>query len=102
MNYQEEIDDILDYFDFEKVHKAMEALDWEWVSPYGLAVPLLGDLRKQARQLLTDAFKKVTPGLNSEFFIATGGFIVQARTYDGDNKIYARLAFEVSSNDNWD
>jgi hypothetical protein len=44
------IDEILDEFDFEKVHKVMVALDWTWHNTDG--VPSIGDLRRMARSLL--------------------------------------------------
>ena len=44
------IEVILDEFNFEKVHKAMEALNWTW---YGRGVPKIGTLRRSAKELLT-------------------------------------------------
>lgn len=44
------IDEILDEFDFEKVHKVMVVLDWKWHNTDG--VPSIGDLRRMARSLL--------------------------------------------------
>lgn len=47
----EQINEIMDWFDFDKVHRAMQALNWTW---YGKDVPLVGQIRKQARELLTE------------------------------------------------
>ena len=47
--WQEMLDEIMDYFDFERVHECMEALQWTWREQ---GVPTIGDLRKRARQLL--------------------------------------------------
>jgi hypothetical protein len=44
------IDEILDEFDFEKVHKVMVALDWEWKHSDELPSP--AKLRHHARTLL--------------------------------------------------
>jgi len=55
MKKKEAIDSILDNFDFERVHKAMTALDWEWASTDG--VPEIPDLRQKARELLKDVSK---------------------------------------------
>lgn len=44
------IDEILDEFDFEKVHRVMVALGWTWHNTDG--VPSIGDLRRMARSLL--------------------------------------------------
>lgn len=63
---QELIDKIMDEFNFERVHKAMVALNWEWSGSDG--VPTIGELRRQARQLL----KELTNNKNR--VVGTGGF----------------------------
>ena len=70
MKKKEAIEHILDNFDFEIVHKAMTALDWEWASTDG--VPEIPDLRKKARRLLKDVSKRK----EDKFFTGTGGFEV--------------------------
>jgi hypothetical protein len=60
----DEIDYILETFNFERVHVAMLALDWKWRDP--LAVPTIARLKQRAKFLLDSAYKeKIT--------IATGG-----------------------------
>ena len=60
----DEIDYILDTFNFERVYVAMLALDWKWRDP--LAVPTIARLKQRAKFLLDSAYKeKIT--------IATGG-----------------------------
>ena len=60
------IDDIMRDFNFEKVHKVMEMLDWKWaMTKYG--VPTVEELRGEARRLLVEA-------ANEETQVATGGF----------------------------
>lgn len=39
---QEIVDEIMDNFDFEKVHKVMVALNWGW---HGNGVPGLSDIK---------------------------------------------------------
>ena len=66
----DEIDYILETFNFERVHVAMLALDWKWRDP--LAVPTIARLKQRAKFLLDSAYKeKIT--------IATGG--LQAMYY---------------------
>jgi hypothetical protein len=60
---KEILDEILDEFDFEKVHKAMVALNWKWVD----GVPTIGDLRRTARELLNDLVRGELRG------VGTGG-----------------------------
>lgn len=78
------IDEILDWFDFEKVHRVMTALDWEWHHTGG--VPSIADMRHTARSLLqyiVDSKDTVSVG--------TGGFT--AYTHRG----LLGLRFEISS-----
>ena len=65
--------EILDTFDFEKVHCCMVALDWTWAKTNG--VPDVVDLRKCARRLLKDCITKGHGG--------TGGFKVAIARADG-------------------
>ena len=62
---EQQIEAILDYFDFERVKRAMEALDWTWAFTDG--IPEIGDLRSQGRNLLKRIKDK--PGES----ISTGG-----------------------------
>ena len=78
----EVIDKILDEFDFERVHKAMVALNWEWYDAEN-GVPSIAELRKSARRLLTDCVSK------GYSYLKCGGFLVE-----NQNGIL-RLSFEV-------
>ena len=58
------IDNIIDEFDFEKVHKAMTALNWKWAisitgddGPLTLQVPTLDRLKEFARYRLIGSIK---------------------------------------------
>lgn len=82
MTNQQKIDEILDNFDFEHVHRAMLALNWTWYST--IAVPSIADLRKKARELLKQLIAKDL----SE--IGTGGLRAEKR---GD---FLRLSFVVA------
>jgi hypothetical protein len=80
------IDDILDEFDFNKVHKAMEALDWRWV---GTGVPTIDELRNGAHHLLRGAANSRLYEFKNEHWLegivnSTGGF--QATAYCNESK----------------
>jgi hypothetical protein len=60
----DEIDYILETFNFERVHVAMLALDWKWRDP--LAVPTIARLKQRAQILLETAYKE-------QITICTGG-----------------------------
>ena len=75
------IDEIMDNFDFEKVHRVMTAVEWTWATIGG--VPEVRDLRTTARKLLKGAFVSGLYG--------TGGLYA---TYQND---VLRLSFNVDS-----
>jgi len=49
---QEQIDEIMDSFNFEKAQKIMEAINWEW---YEEGIPDIYSLRTLARKHLKEA-----------------------------------------------
>ena len=61
---QEQIDQIMDTFDFEEIHDWMTHVGWGWGSTP--AVPDLFELKREARQRLKDAAKHGS--------CSTGGF----------------------------
>jgi hypothetical protein len=100
---RDEIEDILDNFDFEKVKKVVDVLEWQWFDAE-LGIPSVPELRKCARRLLIVVGEKVTKSaeISTEATIATGGFCAKAYKYDDTEKIYFKLAFEVSTWDNYE
>ena len=99
---QEQIDYILDSFDFETVKKTMDTLQWLWYDTVG--VPEIYDLRVHARRLLKEVCEQVMKSneFPAEANRATGGFRAVAHKYPDSNKIYLKLSFEVSTFDNYD
>lgn len=98
----EDIDTIMREFDWNRVQRAMLALDWRWFGDN--EVPTIAKLRQCARRLLEEA---VTVTLNhqkkkAEFITGTGGFRAEARRYKDSDKIYLRLSFNVSEWDNYE
>lgn len=87
---QERIDEVMDWFDFEKVHKAMVALNWEWI---GVGVPEIPDMRKKVREYMRDTFNRVVAGKNKSF-CSCGGFSVTCENQDG--VIFFNVSFEVA------
>lgn len=96
-----QIEDIIDEFDFERVKKVMDFLEWEWVDAE-IAIPRIGELRKKARLLLSEVAIKVlcNAEIDAESNIATGGF--RASAYKYDDKVQFRLTFELAEYDNFD
>ena len=88
---QEMIDDIMDNFDFSRVAKCMEALNWKWISvPEG--IPEEYDIRKAARLLLKsvpETFRK------DERYMGTGGLYVRS-WYESTELVLIELTFVVA------
>lgn len=77
------IDEILDEFDFEKVHRVMQAISWSWYDTDG--APTVAELRRCARSLL----KQVVESKDLRY-VATGGLVAYM-----ENGVLG-LRFEVS------
>ena len=85
---QEAIDNIMDYFDFDKVLKTMIALDWKWVKENhkdinDLEIPSIERIRKTARKALMRA-------IEIKDYTSSGGF--EAEYEDG--VLYLRFVVE--------
>lgn len=88
----EMIDNIMDNFDFGRVAKTMEALNWKWVMSVPDEVPQEHDIRKAARKLLKsvpDTFIK------DSYCTGTGGLYVQA-WYENTDLVLMELTFVVA------
>ena len=83
---QDAIDGIMDYFNFEKVLKVMELLEWEWKDAEE-GIPTVPELRQEVRRLLRMAFKEKTD-------VSTGGFHVRYES-DADGGEFIQLMFAV-------
>ena len=85
---QEAIDNIMDYFEFDKVLKTMIALNWKWVkedhkSLKDLEIPSIERIRKTARKALMRA-------IEIKDYTSGGGFEAE---YD-DGNLYLRFVVE--------
>ena len=77
---QDNIDYIMDNFDFGRVIKTMEALDWRWTSTDG--VPDEYEARTFARKLLKQAAARIVSKEENHCYISCGGFVAR-KYYDG-------------------
>ena len=98
MNVYEEIEDILDNFDFEQVKEAMDALEWKYHDSPDSYITI-AELRKMARRLLKDVYNAAP---SAHWFAACGGFEAERWMYPGDPKKYLYLKFVVSEWSNAD
>lgn len=90
MTKQEHIDAIMDWFDFGKVAKTMELLNWEWAFSV-TGVPEEPELRETTRKYLSQVYDQAT-GQGRKYTMATGGFVY---SYD-PHYSEMQLTFEVT------
>lgn len=108
MDFRDDVEELLDEFDFDKVHQVMQYLNWTWVSErHGgevgeseVAVPSRAAIRKHARSSLLEAAKRAYGGDEYHSSIC-GGFMVRAEWDKEKEKMYLRLSFELESMDNY-
>ena len=96
INKQKAIDNIIENFNWEKVHKTMVALDWKWWDNEN-ASPSTGALFRCAVDLLHYVYDEAIEN-RCDYSVRTGGFRAQAIVDDETKEIIElRLAFEVCS-----
>ena len=83
MTDDEKINEVLEEFDFDEVHKVMVFLNWSWVNDdETFTVPNCYRMIQDAKKLLYDCKKSK----NKYFTTATGGFVARkGKSEDGDN-----------------
>lgn len=84
--YRSKLEELLLEFDFEKVHKIMDLLNWTWASVIG--IPEREDMIPVVKSLYDSIEGAVLRGERSS--AATGGFML---TFDPDDEI--KLVFEA-------
>ena len=90
------IENILDEYDFQKVQKAMEALEWHW-STADDGLPSIAELRRQARGLLEDVYHHSD---TTCITMGCGGFEATRLMGVGDLNKYLSLKFVVEEGNN--
>ena len=73
---QQQVDHIMQEFNFVQVHAVMVALDWEWATlPGGRGVPNVIDVQIAAKRLLANFLNEGRDTINCESVChSTGGF----------------------------
>jgi hypothetical protein len=90
-------DNIMDEFDFVKVHAVMEALEWGWATGNGFdtVVPEVSDIRKEARNLMNDVIDRYIETGNDWCGVSTGGLDVELVVNKDDGLPDLTLKFVV-------
>ena len=94
---QEIVNDILDNFDFERVKKVVDVLNWRYYNSDDETCSI-AELRKMARNVLTSV---VTAKTEERCFVYCGGFEAERNMYVGDAKKYVDLKFVVTEMSNY-
>lgn len=96
----QQIQDMLCCFDFEKVHKVMKFLDWKWASSRTEnGVPSVSELMLKARELIYSSIAGISNRSDPNYFVMTGGFKVSVHRCD-DGYLVIELQFSISDVDN--
>ena len=81
--------DIMHSFDFEKVRKTMQLLDWKW---FGVGIPEVYHLQSTADKLLHEVMRNMAS--SNEAFCSTGG--LKASGHRVGDITYLSLEFIVT------
>ncbi len=95
---QEAINEVMDWFDFDKVHKTMTFLEWRWTSGELLEVPDIQTLKKFVRENMKRTYYNLLDGNKTYNGTSSGGFRIECFK-DEENVIFFKVAFELSA---WD
>lgn len=100
MTREEKINYLLENFDFDKVRKVMEFLEWKWWSgEVGSSpeVPGMWRIFKAVEEHLNDVYDTCL-ATKKNYKLSTGGFSYEAFYYPKDEGgIYLSLSFVVTS-----
>ena len=90
--------DILNNFDFLKVHLVMKSLNWLW---YPKGVPTVDDITFSARERIESVIKAclLDAKPEEEYFVSSGGLKATAIKNDYGQITFLQLEFVVTS---WD
>lgn len=99
-NIDSQIEEIINNFDFEKVHKVMKLLKWQWFSSNTEdKVPSYGELIQQSKSLLTMSVKGLNEHKGNYYSTGTGGFNAVAIRCE-DDYIVVELQFNIAEGSN--
>ena len=78
------ISEIVENFDWEKTHKAMKLLKWQWANTITEdGIPTIGNLMVTAMKLLQDAYDGAMKEKKT-YYSCTGGFEAVAHVDEGE------------------
>jgi len=90
--YQNQIDEIMDNFEFDRVQKMMTSIDWTWYTDGESKIPSQPELREAARSCLRTVAEKDC------FMVGSGGFTAINR--EGCLSLYWGVSWECEPQEN--
>ena len=83
---------ILENFDFERVQKVMQFLDWKWGEP---TVPSIEQIRSTANHMMQMAISESARQPDRDTFVGTGGFCAHVYRFNGGDVL--ELNFSIAN-----
>jgi len=96
------IEEVMDWFDFNKVKTIMNFLNWKWgTEDGGMAVPEIADMRKNVRRYMRELYTKRKNEKEVSTWTGSGGFMIYYYKGEDENGPWDRfsVAFEAAT---WD
>ena len=91
------VDEMIDSFDFRKVHYVMQYVDWKYAKPDGtVSLPEISDLKRVARSCLRNAYRYSLKYGDDAYVVGSGGFEAQYFPADKEEGPTFRLRFILS------
>jgi hypothetical protein len=91
------VDEIIDSFDFRKVHYVMQYVDWKYAKPDGtVSLPEISDLKRVARSCLRNAYRYSLKYGDDASVVGSGGFEAQYFPANEKEGPMFRLRFVLS------
>lgn len=87
VNFEKIKDEIFEILDFDKIHKTMVELNWEW---FDVGIPTVNQLKDALFELMSEAWGR-------RLSIGTGGFFVRYWPKDEDGVEGLEVTFELTS-----
>lgn len=92
MTNQEIIDEVMDNMDFDKIHRVMEYLNWQWADGEGgFEVPDVPRIRKFCRSLIKNLLEENLQSIES------GGFLVYKDQYNSIRVLFTIETYTISN-----
>lgn len=87
------IEEIISHFDFDKVQKVMEFLDWKWPMTEN-GVPSIDEMKEVATGLLKTCYN-ISQKAKVGYETGTGGFVARAYYNVEYDRIWLKLTFAL-------